>query len=119
MGEWQPLLSHFHSTESDMHSCQELYDTVKKDPNSIVMDVGEKHPLIISEHDGVYKLADGSTVYRTLYLTLEYVKKHLRELKACPCEACQTTVAAYRLNKKALRAEEIEVPKNWVQEVEH
>lgn len=90
-----------------MNTCQELYDTVKQDPNSMVMDVGEKRPLIISEHDGVFKLADGSTVYRTLYFTFEYVKKHLKEFKSCPCEGCQATVTAYRLNKKALRGRDI------------
>jgi len=97
-------------------NCKEFYDRVKQDPTSIVMDVGEKYPLIISEHDAVCKLVDGSKAYRTLYLTFEYVKKHLKELKACPCEACQAAVASYRLNKKILRGEEVEIPDNWEEE---
>jgi hypothetical protein len=109
-----------------MSNCQELYDRVKQDPNAIVMDVGEAHPLIIHESHALCTLADGSEVTRVMYLTFEYVKKHLRELKGCDCEGCQGAVAAYHLNKKIIRAwqrgatsEEVEalIPDSWVQEV--
>jgi hypothetical protein len=43
-----------------MPNCQELYDRVKKHPDAIVKDVGEKHPFIIHEADMVCELVDGS-----------------------------------------------------------
>jgi hypothetical protein len=97
-----------------MHNCQEFYDRVKKHPDAIVKDVGEAHPVIIHEADMLCTLKDGSQVHKTLYVTFEYVKKHLKEFKRCLCEACQGTVVAYRLNKKAMRGEEVEIPDSWI-----
>jgi hypothetical protein len=104
-----------------MTTCQEFYDRVKQDPNAIVMDVGEKHPFIIHEAHALVTLKDGSQANRVLYVTFEYVKKHLKKFKACPCKSCQDTVAAYRLNKKAMRGAtplEIEalMPDSWIRE---
>jgi len=104
-----------------MPNCQELYDRVKKHPDAIVNDVGEKHPVIISETDAVFTLTDGSKVSKTIYFTFEYVKKHLQELKRCDCEGYQSAVAAYRVNKKAMRGgkpEEI-VPSYWTRVYEN
>jgi hypothetical protein len=100
---------------------KELYDRAKQDPNAIVMDVGETHPFIISEAHAVVTLKDGSTDTRIVCLTFEYAKKHLKELKACPCEACRDAVAAYRINKKAMRGatpEEVKalIPNSWMLE---
>jgi len=85
-------------------NCRALYDRVKQDPNAIVMDVGEAHPFIIHEAHALCTLKDGSEVTKILYVTFEYVKKHLKELKACDCDACQGAVAAYRVNKKLVSA---------------
>jgi hypothetical protein len=98
-----------------------MYDRAKKDPDGIVMDMGEAHPFIISEAHALCTLKDGSQVTRIVYLTFEYVKKHLKELKSCNCEACRDAVAAYRLNKKAMSGathEEIAalVPDGWILE---
>jgi hypothetical protein len=71
---------------------------------------------------------DGSQGFKTMYCTFEYVKKHLKEFKACTCDACQATLASYRINKKSMRMlkrgatpEQIAalVPANWAREVEH
>jgi hypothetical protein len=106
-------------------NCQELYDCVKKDPNAIVMDVGEPHPCIIHEADMVVTYKDGSVGRKTVYTTFEFVKRHLKKLKACDCEGCQGAVASYRVNKKTMRAlqrgEEIEalIPDGWVRDYDH
>ena len=86
-----------------MHSCQELYDRVKQDPNAIVMDVGEEHPFIIHEAHAHVTYKDGTQGEKVIYATFEYVKKHLKEFKRCSCASCQNAVAAYRLNKKTMR----------------
>jgi len=107
-----------------MTTCQEMYDRAKKDPNGIVMDMGEAHSFIISEAHALVTFKDGSQGNRVMYLTFEYVKKHLKEVKGCDCEACRDTVAAYRLNKKAMRGatpEEIAalIPDSWERYYEH
>lgn len=88
-----------------MPNCQELYDRAKQDPNAVVWDVGEKHPFIICETHMHVTYKDGTQGEKMLYLTFEYVKKHLKELKGCNCKACRTAVMAYRLNKKARRGD--------------
>jgi hypothetical protein len=103
---------------------QELYNRVKKHPDAIVRDVGESHPIIISETDMVLTYKDGSQGHKTVYTTFEYVKKHLKELKACPCEACQAAIASYRHNKKVIRALKRgatpeDVPDGWIREIAH
>jgi hypothetical protein len=107
---------------------QEFYDHVKKDPDAVVMDVGEANPVIISETDYLCKMVDGSTRLKTLYCTFEYVKKHLKELKGCDCEACRSAVASYRVNKKTIRALESGatpaqidalVPNDWILDMPH
>jgi len=109
-----------------MPNCQELYDRVKQDPNAIVLDVGEAHPFIIHEAHMLCELVDGSEAYRVVYTTFEFVKKHLKKMKGCDCEACLGAVAAYRINKKIMRAfqrgatpEEAEalIPDGWEREV--
>ena len=100
---------------------QEYYDRVKKHPDAIVLDVGEAHPIIISQHDQVVTYTDYSEECKTIYYTFEYVKKHLKELKACDCMGCRSAVTAYRLNKKARRGatpEEINalLPNGWTRE---
>jgi hypothetical protein len=82
---------------------RQLYDHAKADPNSIVMDMGEPNPLIISENHALCEMEDGSTVMKTLYVTFEYAKRHLKDLRSCDCDACQATLEAYRHNKKAFR----------------
>jgi hypothetical protein len=57
----------------------------------------------IHRTDYLCKMADGSERIKALYYTFEYVKKHLKELKACDCETCRNVITAYRLNKKAMR----------------
>ena len=101
-----------------MSSCREFYDRAKQDPNAIVLDVGEEHPFIIHEAHAHVTFKDGSQGERVIYATFEYAKKHLKKLKACPCQSCQNLVAAYRLNKKAVRGatpEELEplIPDSW------
>ena len=102
-----------------MNSCRELYDRVKREPNAIVMDVGEEHPFIIHEAHAHVTYKDGTQGEKVLYATFEYVKKHLKKFKACPCASCQNAVAAYRLNKKTMRMAKPEnivefVPGDWV-----
>ena len=102
-----------------MNNLRELYDRVKQDPNAIVMDVGEKHPLIIHEAHAHVTYKDGTQGEKVVYATFEYVKKHLKKFKACPCASCQNAVEAYRLNKKTMRSaapEEIQafIPGDWV-----
>ena len=102
-----------------MNSCRELYDRVKREPNAIVMDVGEEHPFIIHEAHAHVTYKDGTQGEKVLYVTFEYVKKHLRKFKACPCASCQGTVAAYRLNEKTMRGATPEkiaafIPGDWV-----
>jgi hypothetical protein len=87
-----------------MPNCQELYDRAKQNPNAVVMDVGEADPFIIHEAHAVVTFKDGIEGNRIIYTTFEYVKKHLKELKACDCDACQGAVAAYRVNKKLVSA---------------
>jgi len=91
---------------------REFYDRVKKDPNAIVNDVGEPNPFIIHGAHAEVTFKDGSTGHRTVYVTFEFVKRHLKKFKSCPCGACQGAVRSYRLNKKAMRGaitpEEIE-----------
>src|SRR5262249_51898627 len=86
-----------------MGDCREFYDRVKKHPDAIVMDVGEPHPFIIHEAHAVVTFKDGTQGNRVVYTTFEYVKKHLKKFKACPCASCQNAVAAYRFNKKTMR----------------
>jgi hypothetical protein len=102
---------------------QELYDRVKKHPDAIVRDIGEEHPIIISETDMVLTYENGSQGNKTVYTTFEYVKRNLKKLKACPCEACQVAIASYRHNQKAIRALKrgetpADVPNGWVREWE-
>jgi hypothetical protein len=99
-----------------MNDCKELYYRVKQDPNAIVMDVGEPDPVIIHEAHMLVTFKDGTEGRRIVYSTFEYVKKHLKEFKACPCEGCQEAVIAYRVNKKALRGEEVKIPDHWILE---
>jgi len=54
-----------------MNSCRELYDRVKRDPNAIVMDVGEEHPLIIHEAHAHVTYKDGTQGEKVLYVTFE------------------------------------------------
>jgi hypothetical protein len=111
-----------------MTPIQEFYDCVKKHPDAIVMGVGEPHPFIISETEYVVTYTNGSTGMRTVYLTFEYVKKHLKTLKGCDCEACRNAVAAYQVNKKTMRAlksgatpEQVQalVPNDWILDMPH
>jgi hypothetical protein len=97
---------------------KELYDRAKQDPNGIVKDVGEEHPVIISEAHAVVTFKDGTQGTRIVYLTFEYVKKHLKELKAGECEACRDAVIAYQINKKAMRGEDVKalIPDSWMLE---
>jgi hypothetical protein len=85
------------------------------------MDVGEPHPVIIHEADMLIAYKDGSKGYKTLYTTFEYVKKHLKKFKRCPCEACQGAIAAYRINRKVMRGEahEAVVPDSWERVIEN
>jgi hypothetical protein len=107
---------------------RELYDRAKKDPNAIVMDVGEEDPFIIYEAHMLCTLTDGSEVTKIVYTTFEYAKKHLKELRGCCCEGCKGAVAAYHVNKKIMRAlkrgatpEEAHalVPDGWVRDLAH
>jgi hypothetical protein len=111
-----------------MSNCQELYDRAKQNPNAIVMDVGEADPFIIHEAHALVTFKDGTQGNRVVYTTFEFAKRHLKELKRCDCEACQGTVAAYRLNKKLVSAfrrgatpkEALElVPSDWTRVYEN
>ena len=102
-----------------MSTMRELYNQAKQDPNAIIYDVGEAHPLIIHEAHLICEMKDGTKAMKVIYLTFEYVKKHVKELKACGCEICRDAVTAYRSNKKAMRGatpEEIEtfMGADWV-----
>ena len=101
-----------------MNNLRELYDRVKQDPNAIVMDVGEKHPLIIHEAHAHVTYKDGTQGEKVVYAAFEYVKKHLKELKAGECEACRDAVIAYQINKKAMRGEDVKalIPDSWMLE---
>src|SRR6516162_263812 len=89
---------------SNGFNCQELYDHAKRNPDAIVLDVGEPDPFIIHEAHLLCTRKDGSQVMKVAYMTFEYAKKHLKELKACGCEGCQGALAAYRVNKKIMSA---------------
>jgi hypothetical protein len=90
-----------HDGGTAMTTSQEFYDRAKKDPNAIVMDVGEVDPVIIFGAETHFTHTDGSQSTKMVYVTFEYVKKHLKELEGCDCETCPRAIAAYRINKKA------------------
>ena len=68
-----------------MSNCRALYDRVKQDPNAVVLDVGEEHPFIIHEAHAHVTYKDGTQGEKVIYATFEYVKKHLKKFKSCPC----------------------------------
>jgi hypothetical protein len=120
-----PLLAASRAAQHDggtaMMTSQEFYDRAKKNPTAIVMDVGEVDPVIIFEQRMDFTRTDGSQVTKTVYVTFEYVKKHLKEIERCDCETCRGTIAAYRINKKARAGatpEEVEAL-GWTRMWEH
>jgi len=62
-------------------NCRELYDRVKRDPNAIVLDVGEKHPFIIHEAHAHVTYKDGTQGEKAIYATFEYVKEASQKIQ--------------------------------------
>jgi hypothetical protein len=90
-----------HDGGTAMTTSQEFYDRAKKDPNAIVWDVGEVDPVIIIGRKIHFTRTDGSQGTKMEYVTFEFVKRNLKKIKRCGCKTCRSTIAAYRINKKA------------------